>query len=138
MNTIEEEAPPGRRRRRRYSVEFKAQVVAACQGPGASLAAIALHHKLNANLPRRWVEQAERNDCVLVARSDVAAPSVAAPAFVPLPLETRSARPAEIRIEVRRADQSITVSCPNWTPVKLDLAMHKNRRIHHHRDQHLA
>lgn len=112
MNTIEEEAPLGRRRRRRYSVEFKAQVVAACQGPGVSLAAIALHHKLNANLLRRWVEQAERNDCVLVARSDVAAPSAAAPAFVPLPLETRSARAAEIRVEVRRADQSITVSWP--------------------------
>ena len=113
MNTIEEEAPPGRRRRRRYSVEFKAQVVAACQGPGVSLAAIALHHKLNANLLRRWVEQAERNDCVLVARSDVAAPSQAAPAFVPLPLETtRGARTAEIRVEVRRADQSITVSWP--------------------------
>ena len=112
MNTIEEEAPPGRRRRRRYSVEFKAQVVAACQGPGVSLAAIALHHKLNANLLRRWVEQAERNDCVLVARSDVAAPSAAAPAFVPLPLETRSARTAEIRVEVRRVDQSITVSWP--------------------------
>jgi transposase len=114
VNTIEEEAPLGRRRRRRYSVEFKAQVVAACQGPGVSLAAIALHHKLNANLLRRWVEQAERNDCVLVARSEVAAPSAAAPApaFVPLPLETRSARAAEIRVEVRRADQSITVSWP--------------------------
>ncbi|MFL9870948.1 IS66-like element accessory protein TnpA [Paraburkholderia megapolitana] len=110
MNTIEEEVPPGRRRRRRYSVEFKAQVVAACQGTGVSLAAIALHHKLNANLLRRWVEQSERNDCVLVARSDVATPS--APAFVPLPLETRSARTAEIRVEVRRADQSITVSWP--------------------------
>ncbi|AET90725.1 hypothetical protein BYI23_B001180 [Burkholderia sp. YI23] len=114
MNTIEEEASLGRRRRRRYSVEFKAQVVAACQGPGVSLAAIALHHKLNANLLRRWVEQAERNDCVLVARSDVAAPSATAPApaFVPLPLETRSAHAAEIRVEVRRADQSITVSWP--------------------------
>jgi transposase len=114
VNAIEEEAPLGRRRRRRYSVEFKAQVVAACQGPGVSLAAIALHHKLNANLLRRWVEQAERNDCVLVARSDVAAPSAPAPApaFVPLPLETRSARTAEIRVEVRRADQSITVSWP--------------------------
>ncbi|MEX3901066.1 transposase, partial [Paraburkholderia sp. BR10954] len=93
MNTIEEAAAPGRRRRRRYSVEFKAQVVAACQRPGVSLAAIALHHKLNANLLRRWVEQAETNDCVLVARSDMAAPLVATPApeFVPLPLETRNA-----------------------------------------------
>jgi transposase len=115
VNTIEEGATPGRRRRRRYSVEFKAQVVAACQGAGVSLAAIALHHKLNANLLRRWVDQAETNDCVLVARRDVAAPLTAAtaPEFVPLPLETRSTRTAEIRVEVRRADQSITVSWPS-------------------------
>ncbi|RKT10695.1 transposase [Paraburkholderia sp. RAU2J] len=112
MNTIEEEVLLGRRRRRRYSVEFKAQVVSACQGPGVSLSAIALHHKLNANLLRRWVEQAEGNDRVLVARSEVPVPSAAAPAFVPLPLETRNARTAEIRVEVRRADQSITVSWP--------------------------
>ncbi|WP_083379920.1 IS66-like element accessory protein TnpA [Paraburkholderia fungorum] len=107
---------PGRRRRRRYSIEFKAQVVAACQGPGVSLAAIALHHKLNANLLRRWVEQAETNDCVLVARSDLTAPPSAArtptPEFVPLPLEMRNTRTAEIRVEVRRADLSITVSWP--------------------------
>lgn len=66
MNTFEEEVPPGRRRRRHYSVEFKAQVVAACQRPGVSLAAIALHHKLNVNLLRRWVEQAEGNERFLV------------------------------------------------------------------------
>ncbi|MFM0166771.1 transposase [Paraburkholderia sediminicola] len=89
MNTIEEEVPLGRRRRRRYSVEFKAQVVAACQGPGVSLAAIALHHKLNANLLRRWVEQAEGNERFLVSRSDVAVQSSVAPAFVPLPLDTK-------------------------------------------------
>jgi transposase len=86
--------------------------VAACQGPGVSLAAIALHHKLNANLLRRWVEQAEGNERFLVARSEVSVPSAAAPAFVSLPLETRNARTGEIRVEVRRADQSITVSWP--------------------------
>jgi transposase len=96
VNTIEEEAPLGRRRRRRYSVEFKAQVVAACQGPGVSLAAIALHHKLNANLLRRWVEQAERNDCVLVARSDVAAPSAMAP--TPALCRCRSRRQTRVRL----------------------------------------
>nr|WP_281273136.1 transposase [Trinickia fusca] len=41
------------------SVESKAKVVAACQGAGVSIAAIALRHQLNANLLRRWVEQAE-------------------------------------------------------------------------------
>lgn len=83
-NTIEEEAPLGRRRRRRYSVKFKARVVATCQGPRVSLAAIALYHKLNANLLRRQVEQTEVNERVLVARGDVSVPSPAAPAFFQL------------------------------------------------------
>jgi transposase len=112
VNTIEEEVPLGQRRRRRYSVEFKAQVVAACQRPGVSLAAIALHHKLNANLLRRRVEQAEGTERVLMARSNLVVSSAATPAFVPLPLETRNACTAEIRVEVRRPDQSITVSWP--------------------------
>lgn len=112
MNTIEQEAPAGRRRRRRYSREFKAQVVAACQGPGVSIAAIALHHKLNANLLRRWVDQAEGNVPTLIVVGEVAVHPAATPAFVPVPLETRNLRLTEIRIEVRRPDQSITVSWP--------------------------
>ncbi|KWF84906.1 transposase [Burkholderia diffusa] len=112
MNTIEEQVPSGRRRRRRYSHEFKAQVIAACQGPGVSIAAIALHHQLNANLLRRWVEQAEGKTPERAPSRAVATQSASAPAFVPVPLETTTARPVEIRIEVRRADQSITVSWP--------------------------
>ncbi|MBP0639664.1 transposase [Cupriavidus sp. AcVe19-6a] len=109
---MEEEAPVGRRRRRRYSREFKAQVVAACQGPGVSIAAIALHHKLNANLLRRWVDQADGNVPAPIVGGAVAVQPAAMPAFVPVPLETRNLRPTEIRIEVRRSDQSITVSWP--------------------------
>lgn len=52
--------------------------MAARQGPVVSLAAIALHHKLNTNLLRRWVEQAEGNDCVLVARGALSVPSAGA------------------------------------------------------------
>lgn len=64
-----------------------------------ALAAIALHHKLNANPLRRWVEQAEVNERVLVPSSTSVVQSAEAPAFVPLPLETRNARPSEIRID---------------------------------------
>ena len=56
----------GRRRRRQHSAEFKAQVVAACRKPGVSIAAVALEHRLNANLLRRWVvaeERAPRGRC---------------------------------------------------------------------------
>ncbi|MFT0175064.1 transposase, partial [Paraburkholderia mimosarum] len=51
--------PSERRRRRRYSEEFKARVLAACHGTGVSVAAVALEHRLNATLLRRWSDQAE-------------------------------------------------------------------------------
>ncbi|CAN7637030.1 transposase [Paraburkholderia sp. SIMBA_050] len=115
MNTIDQDAVSGRRKRRRYTDEFKAEVVAACQRPGVSVAAIALMHKLNANLLRRWLEKAESG--ATTTGSDVVAmkPSEAAPilpAFVPLQLSDANGHQREIRVEVRRGQQSITVSWP--------------------------
>jgi transposase len=115
VNTIDQDAPSGRRKRRRYTDEFKAEVVAACQGPGVSVAAIALMHKLNANLLRRWLEKAESG--ATTTGSDVVAmkPSAAAPispAFVPLQVSDVNSHQREIRVEVRRSQQSITVSWP--------------------------
>jgi transposase len=41
--------------RRRHGAELKAMVLAACNEPGASIAAVALSHGLNANLVRNWL-----------------------------------------------------------------------------------
>jgi transposase len=41
--------------RRTYTEEFKRTVVGQCNEPGVSLAAVAMAHRLNANLVRRWV-----------------------------------------------------------------------------------
>jgi transposase len=38
-----------------HGAEFKAQVLAECQQPGASVAAVALAHGLNVNLLRKWL-----------------------------------------------------------------------------------
>ncbi|WP_431113283.1 transposase [Variovorax paradoxus] len=40
--------------RRRYVVELKRQVLAACAEPGASVAQVALAHGLDANLVHQW------------------------------------------------------------------------------------
>jgi len=45
----------GRRRRRKHSAEFKAQVLAECRQPGASVAAVAIAHGLNPNVVRKWL-----------------------------------------------------------------------------------
>ena len=41
--------------RRTYTEEFKRSVVGKCNAPGVSLAAVAMAHRINANLVRRWV-----------------------------------------------------------------------------------
>lgn len=43
------------RSKRRHSDEFKAQVVAACEARGASVAGVAMAHGVNANLVRKWI-----------------------------------------------------------------------------------
>jgi transposase-like protein len=116
VNTIEEQALVGRRRRRQYSKEFKARAVAECQGHGVSIAAIALHHQLNANLLRRWVEQAEgrtEGRAPSRSRSVQATPGAS---FVAVPLAAGGpslSAGTEIRVEVRRGEQVVTISWPS-------------------------
>ncbi|NIC39421.1 transposase [Halomonas desiderata] len=71
------EAP---RKRRRFTAEFKAMIVEACQQPGASVAGIALEHALNANLVHKWIREARRS-----------APVSDTPAFIPVPLTSTAA-----------------------------------------------
>ena len=106
-----------RRRRRRHSAEFKARVIAACRRPGVSIAAVALDHRLNANLLRRWVVAAERaaqEVGPLAARS--VAPVSAMPAnaaFVPVEVQSSPVVTSqEIVIELRRGPTVVKVSWP--------------------------
>lgn len=94
--------PPARQKRRRFSRDFKARIVAACQQPGVSVSRIALDNSLNANMVRRWIKDAKRT----------------VPAFVPVPLPTPSApmeaTPAgrSIRIEIPRAGGPVVIEWP--------------------------
>jgi transposase len=45
-----------------YRKEGKAALVAACSAPGASVAAIALAHGVNANLLRKWITRTRTRD----------------------------------------------------------------------------
>lgn len=113
VTTIVKNAPAGRRRRR-HSAQFKAEVVRACQQPGVSMAAVALANGLNANVLRRWVQQAERNRTVPSETLDGGGAVTNAeevPAFVPLALPTRESE-AEIRIELRRGTTAVKVTWP--------------------------
>lgn len=115
MDTSENGGRPGRRRRT-HSAEFKAQVVAACRTPGVSIAAVALEHRLNANLLRRWVveEDRDREAGLIAAGNGSQAPAiVASAAFVPVELPRPAVETAqEIVIELRRGATVVKVSWP--------------------------
>ncbi len=108
--------------RRRHADELKARVLAACAEPGASVAAVAQVHGLNANLVHKW-----RRGCgtptgsaVRPVRSAVIAGAefiaLALPAHVVAATSTNgppiSVPVADIRIEWRRGTAAITVSWP--------------------------
>jgi transposase len=109
VHTIEQGS--GRRRRRTHSAAFKAEAVAACRQPGMSIAATAMVRGINANLLRRWVVEAERAE--EMTRSAVKALPAPSEAFVALPMPTKTAEKAAIRIEVRRGTLTVSVHWPS-------------------------
>lgn len=97
--------------RRRHGKELKAQVLAECNQPDASVAAVAQSHGLNANLVHKW-----RRTLAGAAQAATRATQLSDPGagvFVPLqlPQATRPTTP-DIRIEVRRGSTSMTVNWP--------------------------
>lgn len=108
--------------RRRHADELKARVLAACAEPGASVAAVAQAHGLNANLVHKWrrgcgspmhgadlpVRSAVTASAEFIALT-LPATTVAAPATNGQAIATPA---ADIRIEWRRGAATIAVSWP--------------------------
>ena len=112
----------GRRRRRTFDPTFKAEVVAACQHPGVSVAAVALNHGLNANLLRRWVTEHERYGHHTLNEEDrpdrsaalrVATPQAATP-FISVPFSSPSPAVSDeaIHLELKRGTTTVDISWP--------------------------
>jgi len=123
--------------RRVHGAEFKAQVLAECQRPGASVAAVALAHGLNVNLVRKWLIGRGLKRAGLVAPRTVARAQPGVPVvqsavaaslpFVAVALQAENScavaavRAAEgavpaasdIQIELRRGGTQLTVRWPS-------------------------
>ena len=110
------------KQRRRHSAEFKAQVLAACAEPGASVAAVALSFKLNDNLVHQWRRGRGASPMRSAAATTVAKP---APEFVALSLPTPAPPPAQappsstgaapaetIRLELKRGALGVSIVWP--------------------------
>lgn len=94
---------PSARQRRYHPAEFKAQLIALCRQPGASVAGVALEHRVNANLLRRWIRQ------------DSGIANHAIPqGMVPIRLEAPVAVQTDdvLRLEINTGSARVTIHCP--------------------------
>ncbi len=113
-------APPGaafrvrvnRTGRRTYAPEYKFEIAEECSVPGASVAAVALSHRINANLVRRWIVQHRSGRLVRTPASTptmlpvtLSAPSAPAPLAraQPAMLRLKHTAPGVIEIELESA-----------------------------------
>lgn len=89
-----------------HGASLKAQVLAECKRPGASIAAVAMTHGVNANLVHKWRAQAPKHQATAVTASNAS--------FVPVPLEAAAltSEVTELRIGLRRGPATATVSWP--------------------------
>ena len=115
-----------RRTHRTYSPQFKAELVALCQHPDISIAAVALQHGMNTNVLHPWLKE-HRQGLHHLGSTEVGTGVMQqdqAPAFVPIamaapaptvnksPDEVSTTRGADIRIQCHRAGLSVTVDWP--------------------------
>lgn len=123
-----------RRTHRTYTPQFKAELVAACQQPGASIAALALQHGMNTNVLHRWLKEHRQGRHRLAGAPSVdpaLAPQTTPPLTPPfVPLELNAVVPsyamttpvqatpavvpalATIRLDCQRQGVSMTVHWP--------------------------
>lgn len=109
-----------RRTHRTYTREFKAELVAACQVPGASIAAIAGAHGMNANVLHRWLKEHALNGCHGQLGSGNANPSSVAlhqhtAAFIAVQLPAPGSEPASqaIKVEIRKGALTMSITWPS-------------------------
>ena len=107
---------PNSSNRRVHRAEFKAQVLAECRQPGASVAAVAIAHGLNPNVVRKWLsgQNLKRMSAAMPATSLRVQPLQ----FVPVELARSEHRLAnipasqpDIRIEIERGGLCLKLQC---------------------------
>ncbi|MBA2271402.1 MAG: transposase [Chthoniobacterales bacterium] len=92
--------------RRRYSRDFKAQVMAECDVPGASVAKVAMSHGINTNVVHGWRKLTRTAAPAAITRQQE---------FIPIPLPQPAERAAPercIEAELRRGALTMKITWP--------------------------
>jgi transposase len=93
--------------RRRYSTDFKAQVLDECDAPGASVAKVAMSHGINTNVVHGWRKLAREAG----AASPVSSREFVAVALPSAPLQSVAER--GIEVELRRGAVTMKITWPS-------------------------
>jgi transposase len=100
--------------RRRYSEALKAEVMVACDAPGASVAKVAMAHGINANVVHRWRQLAREGGQATVPRPrEFVAVAVAPQTAIP------SLAGRGVEIELRRGPVTMKLTWPVSAAVDL-------------------
>jgi transposase-like protein len=96
-----------RRTERIYSAQTKAELLAACSAPGASIAAIASAHGMNVNVLHRSLRaspQSRRSERGSTDVCDAGISDLSVPRFISVPLLAKPTEPVarEITVEIQR------------------------------------
>src|SRR5437899_12814234 len=97
--------------RRRHGVELKAQILVECEKPGASVAAVAQSHGLNANLVHKWRRAQRQAKAVTATQASDDTTSTFVALQLPPQATAVSVRP-DIRIELRRGATTVNIAWP--------------------------
>jgi transposase len=92
------------RKRRRHSAELKAQILAECAMPGASVAKVAMAHGINANIVHGWRKLTRETGAVTVSQQ-----------FVPVTVATSAVLSSDkqaIEVELRCGAVVMKVTWP--------------------------
>lgn len=100
--------PTAPRTPRRYSAQFKSDLVAACQLPSASVSAIASKHGMNPNVLHRWLQEHRQHARHTPANGFIAL-DISALQTAPAPQATPQ---HSIELRYQRAHTTLTVLWP--------------------------
>ncbi|MBP8269686.1 transposase [Comamonas jiangduensis] len=125
---MEQISNEGRPRRREYSKDFKAEVLAKCRQPGASVGGVALAHGLHSNMVHRWIREAGAAYRAPLGMPGSQIAQAMQPRFTPVPLDllspavpqapagsadqTAPTAPRPVELQLRRGDLIVSVQCP--------------------------
>ena len=109
--------------RRRHSAELKDKVLAACDEPGASVAAVALAHDLNANLVHKWRRWRDAERLASAAGVMPAEVALCLPPAPPAAAPTAASREGRIAVTAQRpaVARTLTDAATAFVPVQLEM-----------------